>query len=274
MSTLLPADYHMHSNHSGDSYTPMKDIVESSIERGLFEICFTEHMDLDFPILEDVPEGKFTLNIPSYKKELFSLKEIYKDQITIKYGIELGLQPQIADINSNLIRENDFDFVIGSVHLVDKMDPYYPDCWEGKDEDSVVKRYFELSLENIGLFNDFDVLGHLDYIIRYTPSHGANYSYYKYKEIIDEILKTLVEKGKGLDLNTQSMFRGGSFTNPNADILKRFKELGGEIITFGSDAHKTESVGGCFERAKEIALDCGFDSYFTFDKRVPTGHKL
>ncbi len=274
MTTYLPADYHMHSDHSGDSSTPMEDMIKSSIEKGLSEICFTEHMDMDFPILEDVPKDKFTLDIPSYKEELFALRDKYKDKITVRYGIELGLQPQIVDINNKIIKENDFDFCIGSVHLVDKMDPYYPSCWEGKNEEDVIRRYFELTQENISLFSDFDVLGHLDYIIRYTPSHGAGYSYAKYKDYIDKVLKVLVQKKKGLDINTQSMFRGGSFTNPNSDIIKRFKELGGEIITFGSDAHITEAVAGCFEKAKEIAKDCGFDSFYTFEKRVPTRHQL
>ncbi len=270
----LPADYHMHSNHSGDSDTPMKDMIESAIKRGLSEICFTEHMDLDFPVTIEVPEGLFTLDIPAYKRDLFSYKEKYKDKITIKYGIELGLQMQITDTNSALIKENDFDFVIGSIHLLDKKDPFYPKAWEGRDEKEVIKRYFESTLENIQAFNDYDCLGHLDYIVRYAPSGAPYYSYNMYKEIIDEILVTLVKNGKGLDLNTKALFRGSKEPNPPADVLKRFYELGGRIITFGADAHTPEGIAGSFDKAREIAMNCGFTEYYTFDKRVPSAIKL
>ena len=272
MNRSLPSDYHMHTHNSGDSEAPMKDMIESAIKCGLSEICFTEHMDLDFPITESVPEGTFTLDIPSYKKELFSYRQKYQDTISIKYGIELGLQSQIIAQNSRVISDNDFDFVIGSIHLLDHADPYYPEFWEGRDEESVIRRYFFSTLENIKFFSDFDVLGHLDYIVRYTPTHGAGYSYSKYKEEIDAILSYLAEHDKGLDLNTKSLTRGGADSNPNADILSRFRELGGHIITFGSDAHTPDEVAGCFERAREIAVSCGFDSYYTFDKRVPTAH--
>ena len=271
---LLPSDYHMHTHNSGDSTAPMKDMIESAISCSLSEICFTEHMDLDFPITESVPEGTFTLDIPSYTRELFSYKEEYKEKISIKYGIELGLQTQIVKENTQILADNNFDFVIGSIHLLDHADPFYPDMWEGRDEEDIIRRYFVATLENIKAFTDFDVLGHLDYIVRYTPTKGAGYSYNKYKDEIDAILTCLAENGKGLDLNTKSLTRGGSQPNPNSEILKRFNELGGRIITFGSDAHNPEEVTGCFDKAREIALNCGFDSYYTFDKREPLANPL
>lgn len=272
--SILPADYHMHSHNSGDSEAPMKDMIESAIDKGLSEICFTEHMDLDFPVTKEVPEGLFTLDIPAYKKELFSYKKEYEGKITIKYGIELGLQTQIVSENTAVIWDNDFDFVIGSLHLLDRKDPFYPEAWEGLEEKEVIRHYFEETLRNIQAFSDFDVLGHLDYIVRYAPSGASYYSYSLYKEIIDEILVTLVKKDKGLDLNTKALFKGSSEPNPPADVLKRFHELGGRIISFGADAHTPDGVAGSFDKACEIALSCGFTEYYTFDKRVPSAHRL
>ena len=275
MSTKLPADYHMHTHNSGDSDTPMKDMIESAIEKGLSEICFTEHMDLDFPILEEVPEGTFTLDIPAYHAEVLSYQKQYQDKIAIKYGIELGLQPQIVAENTKVIKSNDFDFVIGSIHLVDKKDPYYPYLWEGQKEHDIIRRFFELTLENIQAFDDFDVLGHLDYIVRYAPSGVPDYSYDMYKDVIDEILKVLVSKNKGLDLNTKAaLFKGGANTNPSEEVLRRFHELGGRLITFGSDAHVPGGIAGSFDKATELAKSCGFEEYYTFEKRIPTAHKL
>lgn len=271
----LPADYHMHSHNSGDSEAPMKDMIESAINKGLSEICFTEHMDLDFPVSDKVAEGLFTLDIPSYKEELFSYRKEYQDRISIKYGIELGLQPQITAENAAVIKDNDFDFVIGSIHLLDKQDPYYPPMWEGKDEYAIIRHYFEATLENIQKFTDFDVLGHLDYIVRYAPKGAPDYCYDMYKDIIDEILITLVKNGKGLDLNTKAaLFKSGASTNPSKEVLKRFHELGGRIITFGADAHVPDGVAAFFEGAREIALSCGFTHYYSFNKRVPTAIEL
>ena len=274
MSQKLPADYHLHTHNSGDSTAPMKGMIESAIDKCLSEICFTEHMDLDFPVMKEVAPDTFTLDIDSYREELFRFKEEYKNKIIIKYGIELGLQTQIIDQNKSLIKSHDFDFVIGSIHLVDKKDPFYPYLWDGQEEEAVVKRYFELALENVKHFNDYDVLGHLDYIVRYLPSKRPFNSYEKYKEIIDEILRIVVRDDKGLDFNSKSLFYGGTEPNPSIDILKRYKEIGGRIITFGSDAHKPDGIAGSFDKAIEIAKGCGFTEYYTFNKRVPTSHKL
>ena len=275
MTNNLPADYHMHSSNSGDCDTPMKDMIESAISHGLSEICFTDHMDLDFQILEELPKGTFDLDIPTYHNEVLSYQKEYQDKITIKYGIELGLQSHLVSENANVIKSNDFDFVIGSIHLVDKKDPYYPYLWADANEYDIIRRFFELTLENVRLFDDFDVLGHLDYIVRYAPSGAPDYSYEVYKDVIDEILKVLVGKGKGLDLNTKAaLFKGGAETNPSKEILKRFHELGGRIITFGSDAHVPVGIASSFDRAVTIAKECGFQEYYTFEKRTPTAHKL
>ncbi|MCR5670224.1 MAG: histidinol-phosphatase HisJ family protein [Butyrivibrio sp.] len=271
---FLPADYHMHSYYSGDSKAPMEDMIESSIKRGLKEICFTDHMDLEYPPLPEVTPGLFEFDTDSYKKEILSLREKYKDKINIKFGVELGLQDHIPDLNKEYVSKYDFDFVIGSIHVLDRQDPYYKEYWEGKSESDVLNRCFELTLENMKLFKDFDVLGHFDYVIRYSPYKGAEYNYESFSEIIDAILSFLIKNDKGLDLNTKAIYGYGLEPNPHAFVLKRYKELGGRIITFGSDAHTPDVVGAAFEQAKEIALSCGLTEYCTYDAHVPTFHKL
>ncbi len=275
MSFNMPADYHMHSHNSGDSKAPMDAMIKSAIEKGLSEICFTEHMDLDYPEFPDLPPEPFTLDIASYKEELFKYKEIFKDQITVKFGIEVGMQPQVTAENLKLVKENDFDFVIASVHLVDKRDPFYGEFWTADTMENIFKRFFELNLENIKLFPDFDVLGHLDYIARYVPNGDTTYSYERFKDQIDEILAYLAQNGKGLDFNSKVLgYSDTLLPNPCPEALKRFKELGGEIITFGSDAHNPEAIACEFETMRQIALDCGFTHYYTFDHRIPTAHNL
>ena len=272
---MILADYHMHSHHSGDSTAPMKDMIEKAIALGLKNICFTEHMDMDYPdCYEGVTSETFFLDTDSYKKECLELSSLYKDKIDVGFGVELGVQPQVADDNYNYVKKYGFDFVIASVHLVDKEDPYDKSFWQKDTKDNLFKRYFEATYENIKLFNDFDVLGHLDYMVRYIPEGEKTYSYEKCKEIVDEILLYLVKNDKGLDINTKALYSGMSFTNPRFEIIKRFKELGGKIITFGSDAHKPENIAGAFDIGKEIVLQAGFDSYYSFKNRIPTAHSL
>ncbi len=269
------ADYHLHTHHSEDSTAPMEDMIKSAIDKNLLEICFTEHLDLDYPKCPDLPEHPFLLDVESYREEVLKYQALYKDKLTIRFGVEIGMQTHIAKENADFIKRNDFDFVIASIHLVDKKDPYYPDFWEGKSSEEVFKRYFESTLENIRLFDDFDVLGHLDYATRYAPDSDLVYSYDKFSSCIDPILSYLAQNNKGLDLNSKLLSRDNNLNpNPRPEIIKRFKELGGRIITFGSDAHKKEPVACGFDKMRQIALDCGFTEYYTFDKRNPIAHSL
>jgi histidinol-phosphatase (PHP family) len=270
------SDYHMHTHHSGDSTAPMEDMIKSSIDRGLEEICFTEHVDFDYPeIYDGVNKDTFTINTQDYREEVFRNREKYKDSIHIGYGIEIGMQEYLAKENSDYIKENNFDFVIASQHLVDRTDPYYASFWEGKKVEDLYNRYFDQIYDNINLFDDFDVLGHLDYLTRYAPEGDTTYSYERFSYRIDKILIYLIENGKGLDFNSK-VFGGGNELPPNPcpEVLRRFKELGGKIITIGSDAHSPGKVAIGFDRMREIALECGFTEYYTYKNRIPTPHSL
>lgn len=271
MKKHLPADYHLHTHHSGDSEAPMDKVIESAINLGLPAMCITEHMDMDFPVAPGEKPDIFEVDTDAYHAEYLEMKEKYKDKIDICFGIELGLQPHIVQQNKEFIEKYPFDFVIGSNHISHRMDPFYPGFYEGRSEKEAFAEFFESTLENITVFDDFDVLGHLDYIVRYAPNQDKNYNYEDHREILDEILKTLIKKEKGLDINTKSLYMKSPLkdANPSTAILKRFHELGGEIITFGSDAHKPEDVGKSFEQGVEIAKACGFTKYCRFKSRKP-----
>ena len=276
MNLLLPADYHLHTHHSGDSDAPMEKTIESAIARGLKTICITEHMDFDYPVFENVPEGLFEVDTDAYHAEHKELSSKYKDKINVRFGIELGLQPHLAERNKAYLEKYPFDFVIGSNHLCHTKDPYYPSFYEGRELKDAYIEFFESTLENIQAFDNFDVLGHLDYLVRYAPGQESNYNYMDYTDITDKILTLIIEKGKGLDVNTKALYSDPPFENPNPckGILTRYKELGGEIITFGSDAHKPENVAGGFEKAVQIVRACGFTKYCTFSARKVEFHNL
>lgn len=268
------ADCHMHSIHSGDSKTPMEEMIIKSIAQGLTTICFTEHNDFDFPITDLDPKGKFECNSDIYFKDYCRLRDKYTDKIQILFGIELGLQPSVANQNKSYVEANDFDFIIGSSHLCDGVEPSCADFYRGRSEEETYRVYFDSVLENIMTLSDFDVYGHLDYVVRYGPNADAKYSYERYQDILDKILCMLIEKGKGIEINTGGLKRGLRDVHPCKDIIKRYKNLGGEIITVGSDAHVTQNIAAYFERAEAVLRECGFKYYTVFEHRTPIFKKL
>ncbi len=263
------SDCHLHSHHSGDSEAPMEDMIRKGIEMGLHTMCFTEHNDFGYPGVPGDPDNIFLLNPDSYLYELLGLKEKYAGKIKILFGLELGLQPGVVRENAVFARSHEYDFIIGSSHICMGKDPYYPDFFEGRSDEEAYREYFLSELENIKKFSNFDVYGHLDYVVRYGASRDREYSYEKYKDILDAILELLLEKEKGLELNTGGFRRGMRDFHPCRDILKRYRELGGEIITVGSDAHEPAHIGCAFEKACETLKDCGFKYYTIFEKRIP-----
>lgn len=270
------SDCHLHSHNSGDSHTPMEEMILQGIRQGLKTMCFTEHNDFQYPDAPGEPGSIFLLNTDSYLYELIQLKEKYKDQIQILFGVELGLQPEQEVFRQNAVyaRSYDFDFIIGSSHICHGMDPYFPAFFEGRSEEEAYREYFTSILENIKKFQNFDVYGHLDYVVRYGPGKDADYSYAKYRDILDKILTTLIDKEKGIEINTGGLNRGMKDLHPCVDIIKRYRELGGEIITVGSDAHKPEDIAAHFDRAGQVLKECGFDYYCIFEKRLPHFVKL
>ena len=260
-------DCHMHSSFSADSPTPMEDMIKQAIQTRLTGICFTEHLDPDYPKTPDNLE--FSLDIPSYHSQLMKLKDAYKEQIEIHFGIELGLQLHLGEYFHDLLEKYPFDFVIGSSHLVHGADPYYPEFFQGRSEQRAYMEYFESILENLSAFDEMDTYGHLDYIVRYGPNQNKFYSYGRYQDILDEILRKLIKKNVGLEVNTGGYHYRLGEPNPCTAIIRRYKALGGEIITIGADAHTPDKVGYAFDRAAQVLKECGFRYYTVFKERKP-----
>ena len=258
-------DTHMHTSFSGDSTASPKSMIQAAIDKKLAGICFTDHMDLDYPDNPDM----FLLDTASYYHTMKNLQKDYQNQLPILVGIELGLQPHLANQLSDLLAQYTFDFVIGSSHVVHGYDPYFPAYYEGKSEHEAYLEYFESILENLDAFHDFDVYGHIDYVVRYGPNKNAAYSYQKYSDIIDCILKRLIDLGKGIELNTAGFKYGLGHPNPTEDILKRYHELGGEILTIGADGHKPEHIAYDFAKVPAILNETGFRYYTVFKNRKP-----
>lgn len=259
------ADYHVHTSFSGDSSVLPNVMIEHAIDRGITHLCLTDHMDYDYVD----SDACFEFDPEEYFRHLLSLKEIYSDRIHLAIGIELGLQPYLSKKHHNLIFSHAFDFVIGSIHLVNQRDPYYPSFYEGRREEEAYLEYFQCALQNLKAYSNFDVFGHLDYVVRYGPNKNRDYSYRKYKELLDEILRALIKKDIGLEVNTGGFRYGLGAPNPCREIICRYRELGGKIVTLGSDAHEPGYLAYEFDKAAELLKACGFRSYYLFRSRKP-----
>lgn len=275
------ADCHLHSDHSGDSDTPMEAQVLSGIRAGLTDMCFTEHYDPFFPYdrTPEVATGTFELDLLSYRHEYLRLRDIYAGQIRLHCGIELGIQPHLGtylrDYEASLAETlPELDMLIGSCHLCFGSDPYYPSFLEGHTEEEAIRAYLTDTLADIRAFPSVDTWGHLDYLVRYLPHRQEIYSYDRFRSEIDLILDALLENGIALEVNTAPLGKGLDYFHPLPDILRRYRQLGGDLITVGSDAHRPGVIAAGFSRACSMLTDFGFHSYAVFEHRKPVMYRL
>lgn len=257
-------DFHLHTDFSGDSHTPAADQIEKAISLGMSRICVTDHYDMDV-----VSPCDFTLDLPAYFPAMERLRDDYRGKIAIEIGMELGLQNHIAPKLLEASVQYPFDYIIGSCHFIDGLDPYYPEFFHDRTQTQAYRRFFEVTLSRVEALDCFDCLGHLDYVVRYGPSKNRDYRYGDYQDLIDSILKVLIQKGKALECNTGGFHYGLGHPNPCEDILHRYRELGGELLTVGSDAHSPDYVGYDFHRTRALLKACGFSHYTVYHQRTP-----
>ena len=277
---MIQADMHMHTWFSTDSEACPCDMADEAVRKGLKTICFTDHFDKD-----DLEWGEEAIfDVDAYFVEMQKLQKEYAGKLNIRIGIELGLRTYLKDYYEELTKKYPFDFVIGSVHNVPYKkdaegnilytDPAAEKLFTDRTDKEAYRLMMETTLENVRTSDCFQTLGHLDYVVRYGKSREKEYSYTDYADIIDEILKLLIEKEKGLEVNSAGLKYGLPFAHPHPDVLKRYRELGGEIITIGADAHKPEHIAYDFAKAEEILKSCGFKYYTEFFEQKPVFKQL
>ena len=273
-------DYHTHTIFSDDSEYPMEECVKDAIYIGIKEICFTDHVDYGVKYdLKDLKpeevEGKIlNVDFEKYFAELDRVRELYKDEITIKNGLEFGIQKHTISKFENLFEKSPLDFVIMSVHEIDDKELWNHSFQDGKTEEEYYRLYFENLYYLVQNYHNYSVLGHLDLLKRYDEKDGYN-PFVENKEIITKILKRVIADGKGIELNTSSIKYKLDDLMPSRDILKLYLELGGEVLTIGSDSHcKRDLKNSHIEELKQELRDIGFTKFCTFEKMKPIFHEL
>ena len=282
MQGTMLADYHVHSEFSDDSDYEMEDVVRDAIAMGLQEICFTDHVDygikLDHgvegttPRLDEYGLPLRNADYPRYFEKIAMLQKKYEGQITIRKGLEFGLEMCHLKEYQDLYDRYPMDFVIHSNHQVDDIEIFLPEFFAGKTPKEYNRVYYEELLRTVNAYKDYSVLGHLDAFNRYDPLGPCPLS--DFVDLVYDILKLAIKDGKGIELNTSNVRYGVKDLTPCADILKIYKELGGTIITIGSDSHHRDHLGFHLKESQQILKDLGFEFFCTFRDMEPRFHKL
>lgn len=210
----------MHSFFSSDSEAPTEEMVKRAVELGLPAICLTDHYDMDYST------GEFQLDTSAYAAKIRELQEKYRDRIDIRFGVELGLQLHLKERMEEYANAWPFDYVIGSMHVIDGKDPYYEDAFPDWTAEELYRAYFRATAENIRSFHNFQTLGHLDYVVRYCREKGKDYSYRAFADEIDTILKELIQYDIALEINTGGYKAGLGVPNPTPGCHQKIPGTG------------------------------------------------
>ena len=274
------ADYHVHTEYSDDSTYCMEDVITDAIRLGLEEICFTDHVD--YGVKYDWDSGKkieyrngepfANVDYPRYIEEIQKMQRLYGDKICIRTGLEFGIQTHTIPMFRSLYQRYAFDFIILSIHQVNDQEFWTQDFQRGKTQQEYNEKYYEEMLSVVQKYKDYSVLGHMDLIVRYDQN--GIYPFQKVKPLVQEILKTIIADGKGIEINTSSHRYGLSDTTPSLEILKLYKELGGKMITIGSDSHKPEHLGAYIKETIELLKGLGYTHFCTYERMKPVFHSL
>lgn len=264
---MYKVDYHLHTEHSMDSQMPLTTLCKAALDAGLNEICLTEHTEFGHPIQEtDVPP-----NMPAWFADIEKAQQMFPN-LVIRAGIEIGDNPVTRDRIKAWHLAQPLDFMLLSLHLVDNEDPYFIDFFDGKDQNTLYRRYVESKLESALAWEpaEYDAMAHLGYCAKFAP-YPIETRPLRYKhapDTFDALFKRLAQNGKALEINTSGYARMGE-SIPGKELLQHFRRAGGEFVTLGSDAHTPEAVAQHLDDARDLAKECGFRYLLTFEKRSP-----
>ena len=273
-------DYHVHTAFSDDSEYPIERVVQDAISLGLQELCFTDHVDYGVKVDWDSGgeivwrDGQPLANVdyPKYLAAIAALREKYGDRIALRTGLEFGVQVHTVPQFHALFQKYPLDFVILSVHQVEDKEFWTQEFQEGRTQREYNERYYQELLDLTKTYQDYSVLGHLDLIVRYDEQ--GVYPFGKVKPMVAEILRNAIQNGKGIELNTSFHRYGLSDSTPSRAILELYRDLGGEILTIGSDSHRPEHLGAYIREGQELLKSLGFTRFCTFEGMKPVFHNL
>lgn len=269
-------DYHFHTYLSPDASNSLEEMANAAYNAGFAEICVTDHCDEGHcsDISKNGQNFDFSYNEEKSFKQYLSISREIKNKINILYGIELGEPCQNLKRAEEILSNNNFDFVIGSLHNLDNMPDFWSLDYSNYDVDKLFLRYL-YELEEHIKWNGFDVLGHITYPLRYIiGEYKIDFDIKKYINDIYDLLKIIVKNNKGIEINTSGLRQSINKLLPGEEIISLYKKAGGKIITVGSDAHNTSDMGKGIIDGVKAAKKCGFEYIARFKNRNPVFEKI
>lgn len=268
-------DNHNHSQFSFDGKrTTVELSVRAALNNGLGGICFSDHCDFYVPPMkasfENLEPEDF--DVALQQSEIDRVRNLIDAEnlssFKILKGIEIGMYEEVREQIRAVLDTNSFDQIIASVHYIEQTDPYFGGYYEGKDWKEAYGKYLETILKEMVWLGDFDIMGHYDYIARYAPYSKESIFYKDFNDIFDAMFRYLIQEGKALEINTKS-YQDHNGRRPvlDKDVLLRYKEMGGEIISLGSDSHNPERVGKDFRYYADMLKSLGFRWTAHYEKR-------
>lgn len=266
-------DYHIHTLYSPDSQMEPDEAVRAAIGSGITDICFTEHMDLGHHMeaFNHIPDFE------RIEKVISQLRKKYSEcNINIGKGIEVGYISHTAKQTAKILTEQNFDYILLSTHCVDGIDYYLPEYKRNQDKFTAYKRYLKTVYDSVmdgNLAEHYDCVSHIGYIAKCNHYDDNSFPYQLFPQLVDRILCEIIKQEKGIEVNTSGINRAGHVL-PHPGIIRRYRELGGRIITIGSDAHNSQNVGIYIKDAINIISKSGFEEITLFKKREPSFIKI
>ena len=261
------ADCHIHTNFSFDSDTPIREYCRRAVQLGLDEICITDHYDPD-----DRPGMEVLLDLDAYIEEI-KKADAHFTNLKVSKGIEIGVTCGMADMIQEEMEPRQYDYIINSQHIADGVDIYFDRSIFDAGRSRAYERCLKAQLKLLKCYELWSCIGHIGYFSKYYGREGAMLKHADAPEIIDEILKTVIKKGKGIEVNTSGYMETGGMLPP-LEIVKRYRELGGEVVTVGSDCHVLGRLFDRIPQALDVISEAGFKYYTTFKEMTPVFHPI
>lgn len=249
-------DCHTHCNHSVDSPTSIDKMIETAIACGVRYMAFTDHLDYDYLYGDSIDKNIRLLDMPFHLADTMRAKEKYAGKIEIACGVECGFSKAAENDYLKVLNGCELDLILNSVHSVNGIDCYHEEYFAGKSKRVAYEEYLLAVLDSIKAKYDFDIITHIGYVCRKAPFDDRNMNYCEFPDIIDSILKEIINRDVSLELNSNN---SGTITPflPYLSIVNRYIELGGREFTYGSDAHRISRINDKFDVVKDFLLANG-----------------
>ncbi len=264
---MINTDFHLHTIVSVDAYDGYSDIILSAIDKNLTEIAITEHVDYN-----PADEGAGLYNPQEVYNLTQKYSQKYADKITIHYGVELS-EPHLYAEENKLIYSLKPDIVIGSLHYVGKLG-VHSDLFDRLHHTQAINDYFD-EMINMTESADFDVLGHLDYFVRYTAIRNIpNYNPLDFEKKIRKVLNTIIKREIALEVNTSGLRSKANTALPHPQVIEWYYQMQGKLLSIASDAHRAQDVAKDFDKVEKLLKNIGFTEYHIYRNRNPVSIPL